>query len=245
MATSKHAAAGRRVHPEAAVGGRDRGAAGPDQLERALEVGGPAPTTSTSPRVAAAAKAQVPAAIRSGTTACSVGRSDGTPSISTTEEPAPLMRAPIETSISAMSTISGSRAAFSRRVAPRPAQRRSGRSRSPRHWGTPAGSRRRRRPPGASATRKPWVTWTWPPGPPGPPRAGPAPRPDGVATRDRHVGCAAAGDERAEHRCRGAQRPDQVVVGPVADLVAARRSRRRRRRRRSRPCSRAAAAARP
>ena len=78
------------------------------------------PTTSMSPRVAAAAKAHVPAAIRSETTACSVGRqrvdARGRRCATCRRRS---MRAPIETSISAMSTISGSLATLSIVVVPR------------------------------------------------------------------------------------------------------------------------------
>ena len=42
-------------------------------------------------------------------------------------------------------------------------------------------------------------------------------RADRVAAGHGDVGLAAAGHERAEDGDRGAQRPDQVVVGPVAD----------------------------
>ena len=76
------------------------------------------PTTSMSPRVVAAANAQVPAAMRSGTTAWSTALSSATPSTSITEVPAPVMHAPISVSRSAMSTISGSRAALDSRVRP-------------------------------------------------------------------------------------------------------------------------------
>ena len=46
-----------------------------------------------------------------------------------------------------------------------------------------------------------------------------AARADRVATRDGDVGLADAGHERAEHRDGGAQRPDELVVGPVADAL--------------------------
>jgi hypothetical protein len=68
----------------------------------------------------AAATAQVPATIRSGTVRCEVGDSEpgGTPSISIVEVPAPATLAPIWISMSARSTISGSRAALSMTVVP-------------------------------------------------------------------------------------------------------------------------------
>ena len=67
----------------------------------------------------AAANAQLPAAIRSGTTSYTVGWRASTPSISIVEVPPPLTWAPIDTRKSAMSAISGSRAAFSMVVCPR------------------------------------------------------------------------------------------------------------------------------
>src|SRR5262249_4416008 len=66
---------------------------------------------ATSPRVAAAASAYVPASIRSGITAWLAPWSRSTPSISIVSEPAPRIRAPI-----AVSSIT--RSATSRAVAP-------------------------------------------------------------------------------------------------------------------------------
>ena len=125
------------------------------------------------------------------------------------------MWAPIETSISAMSTISGSRAAFSMRVVPAwRAPRPSGRSRSRRRSGSPAGCWRR------------GARW----GPPrrgsrgsrGPSRRGPRARP--------RAGRARA--SRWRHR-RARRRPPH------------RRARRAGRGRRSRPAARAPARSRP
>src|SRR5215210_1702717 len=77
-----------------------------------------APTSSTSPRVATAAIANVPASIRSGIVAWSAGSKPSTPSISIVLEPAPRIRAPMETRNVARSAISGSRAALSITVVP-------------------------------------------------------------------------------------------------------------------------------
>jgi len=76
------------------------------------------PCTVTSPRVIAAANAQVPATMRSPTVRCSTGRSTSTPSTISWDVPAPPIRAPIAVSIAQMSTISGSRAALSISVTP-------------------------------------------------------------------------------------------------------------------------------
>jgi hypothetical protein len=67
----------------------------------------------------AAATANVPASIRSGMIACSIGWSSSTPSIVMIGVPAPEIRAPILLSTSASSSTSGSRAAFSITVRPR------------------------------------------------------------------------------------------------------------------------------
>ncbi len=113
-----------------------------------------------SPRVVAAAKAQVPAMIRSGTTRCRVGCSDSTPWTTRVEPPTPSIWAPIAMSIREMSTISGSRAALSMTVVPlastaairmfsvAPTDGKSSPTAAPRS------------PFGASATRYPWSTWT-------------------------------------------------------------------------------------
>ncbi len=74
---------------------------------------------STSPRVTAPAMAYVPASIRSGTTVWDAPWSASTPSISIVSVPSPEMRAPIARRSRARSTTSGSRAALTRRVAPR------------------------------------------------------------------------------------------------------------------------------
>ena len=66
----------------------------------------------------AAPNAQVPATMRSGTIACSVGESLSTPSMVSVELPAPSILAPICSSIWHRSTISGSRAALSMTVVP-------------------------------------------------------------------------------------------------------------------------------
>ena len=66
----------------------------------------------------AAAKAQVPATIRSGTVACSTGDIRSTPCTVSVLEPIPSIRAPIATSISHRSAISGSRATLSITVVP-------------------------------------------------------------------------------------------------------------------------------
>ena len=61
----------------------------------------------------AAATAQVPATMRSGTVRWVTGRSFETPSITKVDVPTPSICAPISISIKQMSTISGSRAALS------------------------------------------------------------------------------------------------------------------------------------
>ena len=68
--------------------------------------------------VIAAATANVPASMRSGMIACSIGCSSSTPSIVMIGVPAPWIRAPILLSTSASSSTSGSRAAFSITVRP-------------------------------------------------------------------------------------------------------------------------------
>ena len=73
----------------------------------------------TSPWVATAAAAHVPASMRSGTAVWSVGRSSSTPSISIVLEPAPVMFAPMAIRQLATSAISGSRAALSITETPR------------------------------------------------------------------------------------------------------------------------------
>ena len=79
---------------------------------------GRAPRTVTSPRVITAPTAQVPATMRSPTVAWVTGSRRRTPSISSVEVPAPLIRAPIRISSVHRSTISGSRAALSMTVTP-------------------------------------------------------------------------------------------------------------------------------
>ena len=71
-----------------------------------------------SPCVIAAAKAQVPATIRSGRVACEVGLSFETPAILIVGDPKPTIFAPIEIKNSPRSTTSGSRAALSIVVTP-------------------------------------------------------------------------------------------------------------------------------
>jgi hypothetical protein len=66
----------------------------------------------------AAAKAHVPATIRSGTIECVVGDSASTPSTASVDVPRPSIFAPICCSIWHRSTISGSRAALSMTVVP-------------------------------------------------------------------------------------------------------------------------------
>ncbi len=66
----------------------------------------------------AAATAQVPATMRSGTVAWSTGTSSSTPWMLRVDVPTPSMSAPIDCSIVQMSTISGSRAALSITVSP-------------------------------------------------------------------------------------------------------------------------------
>ena len=77
-----------------------------------------APRTATSPPVAATAARKVPVSIRSGMTACVAPCRRATPSTVMRSLPAPEMRAPIAVRQRARSTISGSRAAFSRIVVP-------------------------------------------------------------------------------------------------------------------------------
>ncbi len=74
--------------------------------------------TVTMPPATAVPMAQVPATIRSGTTWCSTACSVAGPSISSVDVPMPPIFAPIRVSISAMSTISGSRATLSIIVVP-------------------------------------------------------------------------------------------------------------------------------
>ena len=66
----------------------------------------------------ALAKTQVPVTIRSVTVVCSTGRSRSTPSMTRVEVEIPSIRAPIATSISHRSMISGSRATLSMTVVP-------------------------------------------------------------------------------------------------------------------------------
>ena len=73
---------------------------------------------STSPRVTAAATSSVPASMRSGMIACSMGCSSSTPSIVISDVPAPRILAPILFSTRPSSSTSGSRAAFSSVVIP-------------------------------------------------------------------------------------------------------------------------------
>ena len=73
---------------------------------------------TTSPRVAHAAIANVPASIRSGITRWRTGRSSSTPCTSIEVVPTPSIRAPISISMCARSWMSGSRAAFSITVVP-------------------------------------------------------------------------------------------------------------------------------
>ena len=73
--------------------------------------------TIRPPEIAAATK-NVPVSIRSGTTLCSQPVKRSTPSIVMASEPAPLIFAPILFRNSAVSAISGSRAAFSITVVP-------------------------------------------------------------------------------------------------------------------------------
>ena len=78
------------------------------------------PCTVTGPPVSAPPTRNVPASMRSPTVVCSQGcsSSNGTPSTSMMEVPAPVTRAPMLLSMSARSTISGSRAALSIVVVP-------------------------------------------------------------------------------------------------------------------------------
>ena len=80
---------------------------------------GSAPLICTRPPVTAAAKAHVPATIRSGTVRCVTGLSRGTPVIVSVVVPSPSICAPMACSMRPMSTISGSRATFSSTVVPR------------------------------------------------------------------------------------------------------------------------------
>ena len=75
--------------------------------------------SSTLPPVIAPATSSVPASMRSGMTLCSIGVSSSTPSMVTSDVPAPRMRAPILLSTRPSSSTSGSRAAFSSVVRPR------------------------------------------------------------------------------------------------------------------------------
>ncbi len=162
----------------------------------------------------------MPAAMRSGTTECSVGESRSTPWTTRREVPAPSMRAPIDTSISAMSTISGSLATLSIRVVPRarteavrtfsvaPTLGKSSRMSAPVEAvgrlrdevavGHVDGGAERLEPGGVQVETA---------------------RADRVAARDGDVGQADPGDERAEHRDRGPQGAHQLVVGAVAELL--------------------------
>ena len=116
--------------------------------------------TTTSPPVMAAANAQVPATIRSGTTRCSTGLSRSAPSTSRVEVPIPSTVAPIRRSIRHRSTISGSRATLSITVRPLASAAAISRFSVAPTLGKSSRSSAPCRPCGASATRKPWSSRT-------------------------------------------------------------------------------------
>ena len=83
------------AHAHAAALGGDLDARRAQLGDDRLEVLGQASRSSTSPRVIAAATSNVPASMRSGMIACSIGCSSSTPSIVMSGVPAPRTRAPI------------------------------------------------------------------------------------------------------------------------------------------------------
>ena len=137
----------------------------------------------------------------------------------------PSIWAPIATSISHRSMISGSRATLSMTVVPSASTAAISRFSVAPTLGKSSQSFAPVSRPATSATTKPCSMRTFAPelGQPGDVHVQAAGA-DVVAARQRHLGPAAAGDQRAEHADRGAQPADQVVRRTGARARRARRS---------------------